>query len=186
MTLFGEGVFQGCRALSTVKLGMTGMTHIPVDTFVNCMSLVSIRIPASVGLIGAYAFRECAALTEINLPTSLTLIGDLAFAGCNFSRIAVPDSVARISFQAFHDCSSLSFVCLPKNRSLTIGNNVFENCNALTTLQLPRMELTVWPRFFEQFNHNRLFARIGLTGEVARKTIIFSFLKENAKQLFEY
>jgi hypothetical protein len=85
---------------------------------------------------------------------------------------------------AFLNCSSLVKVRLPKNRNLTIGDNVFVNCNALPTLQLPRMKLAVWPHFLEQFNHNSVFARIGLS-EVGKKTVAFSFLRDSAPQLFE-
>ena len=46
------------------------------------------------------------------------------------------------------------------------------------------MALTVWPRCLEQFNDDRHFARIGLS-EVGNKTCMFSFLVQNAPELFE-
>jgi hypothetical protein len=154
--------------------------------FSGCASLANIRVPDAVGSIGFFTFDRCGALTEIDLPDSLMSIGDRAFWGCtSLTRIAVPNSVKEIGEGPFVCCSSLAIVRLPKNPNLAIGGNAFLICNALTTLQLPRMELAVWPCFLEQFNDNHLFARIGLTGEVGRKTCAFFFLRRSVPQLFE-
>jgi hypothetical protein len=126
------------------------------------------------------------ALTEVNLPnSSLKSIGTCAFAHCiALTRIFLPNSVAEIQEGAFYCCSSLAIVRLPKNPSLAIADYAFRSCDALTTVEVPRMELAVWPHFLEQFNSNRLFSRIGVR-EVRRKTCAFSFLRKSAPQLFE-
>jgi hypothetical protein len=185
VTSLGSHAFYGCHALTMVELPK-GITSIPAFTFLCCKSLMDFRIPAAVRSIEDRAFYSCTALTAIDLPVSVTSIGRWAFAFCkSLTRIFIPNSVTEIWPYAFRNCVSLVVVRLPQNPGLVIGNKAFIKCNALKTLDLPRIELSVWPRFLEQFNVNCHFERIGITGEVGRKTIVFSFLRQRAPQLFE-
>jgi hypothetical protein len=61
----GVNGFGGCTALENVIL--TGVQTIESGTFMNCTSLTSIIIPASVTSIGDGAFRDCTSLPVINM-----------------------------------------------------------------------------------------------------------------------
>ena len=92
--------------------------------------------------------------------------------------------MTEIRENAFWNCWSLAMVRLPKNPNLTISRGAFHCCDSVTTIELPRMALAVWPRCLEQFNDDRHFARIGLS-KVGNKTCMFSVLVQNAPELFE-
>lgn len=81
LTALGEGAFDGCTYLKSVKLG-EGITSIPFAAFSNCASLGSVAIPEGVELIDENAFKDCASMVTIVLPASVKTIGDSAFHGC--------------------------------------------------------------------------------------------------------
>ena len=51
--------------------------------------------------------------------------------------IVLPDSITRIGDSAFHDCQALTGVNLPKVES--VGENAFWHCSALTSVNIPRL-----------------------------------------------
>jgi len=68
-------------------------------------------IPASVTIIGDYAFSGCTSLSSIDLPAGLTSIEISAFSGCtSLVSIDIPDSVTSIGDIAFKGCASLADV----------------------------------------------------------------------------
>ena len=81
LTALGEGAFDGCTYLKSIKLG-EGITAIPFAAFSNCTSLKSVAIPEGVELIDENAFKDCASTVTIVLPASVKTIGDSAFHGC--------------------------------------------------------------------------------------------------------
>jgi hypothetical protein len=103
------------------------------------------------------------------------------------TKLLLPNSVRTIGYSAFLECSSLAVIRLPKNRNLAMGRQgryMFDGCIGLTKINVPRIALTVWPRHLEQFNDDGLFSHMGLI-QVVRNTCAFSFLRQNAPQLFE-
>jgi hypothetical protein len=187
ITSMGGCLFKDCQALVTVKLP-NGITSIPWGTFQYCMSLTNVQIPPSVLTIMHHAFHGCTALTEIHLSNSVTLVGNYCFCSCtSLTRILLPNSVRRIGYSAFRECSSLAVIRLPKNHNLAMGSQgryVFDGCIGLTKINVPRIALAVWPHYLEQFNDYGLFEDMGLI-QVVRKGCAFSFLRQNAPQLFE-
>ncbi len=87
-----------------------GVTSIFMGTFYNCKNLESVTLPNSLTSIGGLAFGNCTSLKSISIPNSVTLIESYAFYGC----------------------TSLESILLPRNCSM--GENVFNNCNAALKL----------------------------------------------------
>ena len=94
-----------------------------VNTFKNCKSLTSVRLPASVGAIGANAFEGCTNLETINLD-NIAVFGKQAFSGCGLKSLTLPV----ISVTGYSSSSSAY---------TNMGENVFEKNTQLTTLVIP-------------------------------------------------
>ena len=131
-----------------------------------------IVIDDSVTAIGEKALVDCMSLTSIDIPASVTTIGDSAFAAspnlinvyyqgtleqwCNFSfasaetnplyaganlyigneladDIVIPESVATLNSYAFFNCKSLTSVNIPANVTVIKGGAFF-NCTTLTSV----------------------------------------------------
>lgn len=82
ITELGEGAFDGCTYLKSIKLG-AGITAIPFSAFSNCAMLRSVVIPEGVELIDENAFKDCASMVTVVLPSSVKTVGDSAFHGCS-------------------------------------------------------------------------------------------------------
>ena len=103
--------------------------------FWNCKSLTLINLPKVIS-IGDTAFRGCPA-TIMNLQ-SVTTIGDSAFYKCpNLVIVDFLPNAISISYCAFENCSALTTVDLPNAEK--INGRVFANCSALTTVNLPKV-----------------------------------------------
>ena len=93
--------------------------------------------PASVDLIGEFAFSSCTALTSIVLPSDITSIGNWAFSSCtNLTNIVLPEGITSIGNQAFKDCKNLPSITIPSGVA-SIGEYAFESCTSLTNIALP-------------------------------------------------
>ena len=76
----GKAMFKDCASLTSIKIPAT-IKNIPVDTFLNCKSLVKVDLGA-VETIGKYAFSNCEKLTSIELPETLAELDPISFFGC--------------------------------------------------------------------------------------------------------
>ena len=137
-----------------------GTEIIRESAFMKTYALQEVTVPASVTLIGEYAFNACnglktahftagnnplvfgessfagTALTTLDLPARTASIGDEAFAETNFSTVSFADGVRldRIGNEAFRD-SSLTEFTLPKSVR-ELGDNVFKGASSLEAVTL--------------------------------------------------
>ena len=114
----GEGVFEYCQELTSVKLGKN-IKHIPALAFDLCIKLNSIDLSA-VTFIGENAFKNCIGLSSFSIRAatdeegaaigySLTTISDGAFYGCvKLSSISIPATVEVVGANAFYGCAVLT------------------------------------------------------------------------------
>lgn len=165
-----SSAFLNCSALTAVEIP-NGVENINDYAFSGCCSLLSVSIPNSVLSIGNNAFRDCEALTSVTLSENINKISNYTFYGCKSLReITIPENVKEIEKSAFYGCESLKHVAMPsdltligdyafgkcsslesasmylpssyRNRKLSIGYHIFEDCDKLTTVYVVASSLS--------------------------------------------
>ena len=166
VTTIGEYAFCYCKSLGNVtipnsveRIGQyafqqtalvnvnipNSVTTIDRYAFGNCTALKTISIPNSVTSMGVYVFGSCSSLESAILPKNITSLSDGIFAYCSkLATITIPKNVTKIGYDAFVNCKSLTTVIFEEGSKLaTIADHgsycygAFENCTALSNVQLP-------------------------------------------------
>jgi hypothetical protein len=130
----GKEAFEECRRLKTFE-GGNRIRVIRESTFAYCDSLLSLRIPSSVRLIGKLAFNE-STIRQVQLPEGLEGIDADAFDSCDLMKIKIPSSVRTIANGTFAACHSLSQVTLFEGLE-SIKDEAFYDCTSLETIVIP-------------------------------------------------
>jgi hypothetical protein len=110
------------------KSVISGSVTIPSNIIIN-------DITYSVTSIEANAFSGCIGLTNLVIPLSVNMIDENAFLGCiGLIKVIGPFGFIKFKVNMF----SLSLFSLNDTPSitLTISNNIFDNCVSLTTIQI--------------------------------------------------
>lgn len=159
----GERAFAYCEDLETVSLspnsqlktimGNRTESYNTGGAFLSCKSLSSINIPASVEIIGYWAFDLCHALHTVTFqPNSRLKVMDGAFWVCeSLTSIEIPAGIERLE-STFVGCTSLESVRFQANSQLrTIGATTFQscplktldasNCSYITSIGIPNFGL---------------------------------------------
>lgn len=138
----GDYAFSRNDDLTTVNFA-AGITSIGTSAFSSNDSLAQINFAEGCKLatIGGSAFLSAAALTSANLEncTVLTEIGASAFKGTGLTAVKLPASI------------------------VTVGNNAFENCTALTSVEFLTADVEGAAKSSLQSVGNLAFARTALT-----------------------
>ena len=114
-----------------------GATELPDYAFMDCTSLISISLPASLTRIGKGAFDGCASLALTSLPECTTSIGNHAFMNCaSLVLTSLPEGIISIGNHAFMNCASLVLTNLPDGIT-SIGYCAFADCASLALTRLP-------------------------------------------------
>ena len=119
--------YKGTMQLSDVDLIIKdGTKGIADKAFYNNKIINSVTIPASVEIIGNYAFYNCNNLTEAKTESGSCLkeIWDRAFSHTKITEFSFPDSLEYMGLFSFDD-TSLKYVRLPS--SVKMDNGVFAN-----------------------------------------------------------
>ncbi len=152
---FGDGVFKDCRELKNFAFssGVSALSRMGADMFINCYSLKDLTVPDNVTVLGdgfaqdsgietvylgknitavpMNAFSGCHFLTSVNYVGKVTHIGNSAFYNCTaLDRAPLKDTVTYIAPSAFEGCILLSVVNLPGSIQ-EIGSHAFNNCSNL-------------------------------------------------------
>lgn len=101
-----------------------------------------LEIPQTVTEIGCGAFYGCTSLKSITLPASLSIIGEFAFAHTALTKLLVPENVKDIRDSAFFSCTELNDVTLSKGVS-TVGSMAFADCKNLKSVFVPNTVKTI-------------------------------------------
>ena len=110
-TFSGEGSFEGCNALASLKIGAQ--------------------------TIGRGAFKGCGTLKEVTIEKGVKTIKDEAFSGCRMiTKITVPSSVTKIGLNAFGSCAALSDVIWLASADCDVNSHAFESIAKPATLHV--------------------------------------------------
>ena len=119
----GEEAFKGCTSLETVNFNAINCTTMDRSSsypiFEGCTAFNILNIGNGVKNIPDYLFLNCVGLTELTIPENVTSIGYGAFGSCS--------SLQTVNFNAIN-CTTMG---APSYRA-----SVFDNCSALTTLNI--------------------------------------------------
>lgn len=146
--------FKGMTALKSINLP-EGLVSIWKETFMDCSSLESITIPASVEQLGSYGtvhnsiFHNCLNLKSVTFAegSKLTTLYK-AFANSGIETIKLPASITALQreYMVFEGCSSLTTIDLSETSITTIPANSIastSNPTSVTTLLFPATLTTV-------------------------------------------
>ena len=110
-TFSGEGSFEGCNALGSLKIGAQ--------------------------TIGRYAFKGCGNLKEVTIEEGVKTIKDEAFSGCRMiTKITVPSSVTQLGANAVGSCGALSDVIWLASADCDVNSHAFESIAKPATLHV--------------------------------------------------
>ena len=133
-----EDAFRNNSYLETVILP-DGLVEIKANAFYGAKSLVSIRIPTSVEVIGKGAFQS-SALTTLTFEAggnAALVIDNSAFAGTRISSVVLPVRLVVLGNYAFSGVSTLQEVTFAEGcRLTTIGSYTFQQ-TAIREFVLP-------------------------------------------------
>lgn len=140
----GAGAFKDNNLLQSVYLPQR-LLSVGERAFENCTSLIDIFISDSVMEIGNNCFINCVNLTKVTFDPNciLSAINRYTFYGCiSLGRIDIPEKVVSIGEYAFAGTKdrpmSLSEIKFSSTSLLTsIGNNAFQYCVMLCSLNIP-------------------------------------------------
>lgn len=166
VTSIGDFAFYDCEELKYVALP-NKLETINFGLVADCESLYRVDIPNTVKRIEDSAFGGCKNLPAIRIPDGIEYIGNLVFTDCdsleykedngilyygsrknpylvlislsednNQKEIVVNENTKFINTYAFSKNATIEKVILPDNL-VTIGDRAFENCTALSEVNIP-------------------------------------------------
>ncbi|MFI3328863.1 MAG: leucine-rich repeat protein [bacterium] len=142
-----DDAFLNCKSLVSVKLH-DNVVNIGNNAFKNCELLVNIKLHDKVANIGDEAFRGCESLKTIQLPNSIESLGDALFGGCYLlEEVNIPEKITQLNDNMFAFCSSLKSIDISKITK--IGNNTFESCRELVDINIPNTLTTIGSGVFK-------------------------------------
>lgn len=115
----GEAVIVGCTVMN--------LTHLEIPPVITD-GAAQYRVTA----IGESAFGCMSSLRTVSLPDTLTRIGHGAFEASGLTELRLPTSLTAVAPYAFCRCAHLVHVDLPASGSLTLPEQAFGGCSALT------------------------------------------------------
>ena len=140
------------------------MTILGTSAFKGCTGLTSVTIPGNMRAIGNLAFGNCENLSSVYIsdleawcsikfgssvydtPSYYSNVPSLAFYdtphslylnGKEIKQLVIPNSVTSIGDGVFEECNALTSVIIP-NTVKSIGEGAFACCDGLTSITIPK------------------------------------------------
>ena len=143
-----------------------GVKKIGTFAFNGCSTLISVTLPNSLEVIGAYAFKDSAITGDANgyleIPEGIMMLGDGAFRGCTgLRKIKLPNTLETIGKYTFMNCTNLTDTLVIPEGIKEICSYTFNNCG-LTGIRLPSTLIKIDDSAFK--NCSQLEGEIYLAG----------------------
>lgn len=146
VTWIGNKAFFGNKDITGVTFPESCWYWVDKQAFAFCPNLKTVTFSGSIGGIGDAAFFACTSLQTVTFGGSVGNadsdggIGSYAFSNCtSLKTVDFADSEASLDMLggcAFSECIRLSSINLPAGTG-TLYNDVFVNCSALESLEIP-------------------------------------------------
>ena len=194
VTFLGRRCFCECSALISVVFqhsitsATVGTQNTSVELgescFEECVVLRSVRLPPNLLAIPAWCFGLCRALADIFIPKLVRAIRWAAFYKCSNLRsmdLSKNNNLEAVGDEVFGYCHSLtSIVIRSLSSNIQFGNNVFDGCSLLSSIQVYPWHFTkifeamngdptFIYKFFHQYHHQILEGEEAALGMVTRQ-----------------
>ncbi|CAJ1947261.1 unnamed protein product [Cylindrotheca closterium] len=128
--------FKGCKLLTHVSF-QNGLEEIQSFAFLDCVSLVEIKLAKTTKIVRCGAFANCVAARFVSLNEGLMELHTSSFKGCSMVQyLCLPSTLELLGKWAFAECQNLKEVAI--HEGLTkIDDWVFEHCNNLQVIGIP-------------------------------------------------
>lgn len=140
VTTIGTHAFEGCTAFS--NFSFPSLNSVGSYAFTGCTSLTEVTF-AKAATVSSYAFQDCTGLKNVTFFPTMASIGTNAFKNTALVEVTFPShftAATHMGTGVFEDCKALTTVNLTATTSLThycLGSSAFKNCTALTTVNFP-------------------------------------------------
>lgn len=129
-----DRAFSGNEAVHTLRLP-AALREIGAYAFYACPNLCDVQTQSSLQTVGDYAFSQCPLLTQAEMDAET--IGEGAFSGITALQSVTLYHTQRIGEAAFADCPALQTVTLPPTLQ-AVGKEAFYNDPMLQTVTVPK------------------------------------------------
>ena len=164
LTKIGDGAFLGCKGFSSLTLS-DNITSIGKEAFEGCKGFSNdFVLPENIKTIGKEAFMGCSGFTgNLDMPDTLTSIGDDTFNGMSSldGYLYISKKLTTYGKRSFAGCSRLRNqddsngkdirIVIPEGTK-KLDQDLFYDCDGITTLQLPSTITTISTGVFAKTN----------------------------------
>lgn len=138
-TTIGAYALYGCKTLTGISHS-DGVVALGSYAMAGCVELVKYRFSPLTQSVGTFAFVYDTKLESVtNLEnTQVSQISEAMFCECSsLYEILLPNTITSIGNEAFEACEKLTSVDLSKTKTTTIGTSAFASCGNLGTIIFP-------------------------------------------------
>lgn len=109
---FYEALYTGTEELIVPEnVGDIPVRNIGEGCFEDCDTLTTVKLPKTLRYVENWAFYDCDGLRGIEIPDGVLYIGEGAFADCDsLEALRIPSSIETLDPSAFDDCDSLKYI----------------------------------------------------------------------------
>ncbi|MEG2947004.1 MAG: leucine-rich repeat protein, partial [Bacteroidales bacterium] len=190
----GEAAFADCSKLESLDLSRCSkLNTFGKEVFKNCIQLKEIKWPADKEAASLTfnqgVFQNCTALTEVRLPKQTQTVYTSLFEGCvNLQKADLTNATNLKSLNnMFVDCESLTTVLLPQNGVLSsFGASAFKGCASLKSIVIPATVKAAGGVTGRMFENAGIESVIATEGHPAYKTIDGVLYSTDGKSLYVY
>ena len=162
-----KSCFSGCTDLKTFTCGGT-VEAIPDYAFYNCGKLETFTAKG-VKTVGASAFDQCGSLASFEF-SAVTDIGTYAFKKSGLQAVTLDTENVTIGNNAFQECNALTTLTVNKG-NVSIGDYAFQECNALATFTVNKGNVSIGEGAFQK---NVALTSFSTTGSVTLNKSCFN------------